>query len=363
MQMHDILQNLADTLPAQRLRRIPLLAADKYILASGFQKSIRRGDAQKTASFALSLAYADRRMLWRRLLVTGFEDIGIANPALIAEIVAVSQNPAFRRKVGDVEVALYLAKKMAASVKSRYLTEAIFLTDLGQSLSKARQSLPKASNRKLSSIILDPEQPAPARFLALWGLAGTKLYAAKGFSRDGDMDAAVKTLRKLPLPAHQIEASIAALKSMQWPLPLFLPLALATVQGEELAIHKEQPVSSPEFEDVPMYAIDPLYTRLGQGCLRQLQKQAAGLKGYSPAQMGECLFFIEGENLDCRLTSPHLEAFRQDSIDALMQDLGLAKEDHQTLKRCLIKYFDRFNDIRLAQFERSVHGTRKGLLL
>jgi len=363
MQTKDILQSLADGLPAVQLRRIPLLAADKYVLASGFQKSIRRGDTQKTASFALSLAYADRRMLWRRLLVTAFEDIGIANPDLVAAIVAVSQNPAFRRKVGDIELALHLARQMAASVKSRYLTEAIFLTDLGQHLSKARKSLPRASNRKLSTLILETAQPAPERFLALWGLAGTKLYAAKGFSRAGDIEEAMKTLRQLPLPAHQIEVSIAALKSMPWPLPLFLPLALATVQGEEFTVHKEQPLSSPEFEAVPMYAVDPLYTRIGQSCVRQLQKQTAGLKGYSPAQMGECLFFIEGENLDRRLTSPRLEAFRQDSIDALMQDLDLGREDYQALTRCLIKRFDAFNDIRLTQFERSIHGTREGLLL
>ncbi|MFN7113417.1 MAG: hypothetical protein ACK4PK_03565 [Alphaproteobacteria bacterium] len=355
-------QRLADELTPCTLRRVPVLSADKYVLASGLQKSIRRGEVNRAASFALSLAHADRRMLWRRLLVIVFEDIGIANPELMIQTLAASQSPLERRKAGDVEVAVHLAKKMAGSVKSRFMTEALSLTDLGQGLSSLRKSLPKLSNRKLATITLDPAQDAQTRFLALWGLAGTKAFPAKGFKREaGDLIAAAKTLRALPVPEELTEACIAGLKSMPWPLVLFAPLAAAVVQTQDCRIKTTQPCSSPEFEGIPMYAIDGLYTRLGQASLRQLQKQTPALEGYSPVQMGETLFFIEGEGMNRRLTSDSLSAFRLAGIEALMTHLGLTAREYRILQKTIIRQWDTLNDLRLRQFERSLHGAAEGL--
>lgn len=355
-------QRLADELTPCTLRRVALLSADKYVLASGLQKAIRRGEVKRAASFALSLAHADRRMLWRRLLVIVFEDIGIANTELVIQTLAACQSPLERRKAGDVEVAVHLAKKMAASVKSRFVTEALSHTERNQELSSMRKSLPKLSNRKLATLIHDPAQTPQTRFLALWGLAGTKAFPAKGFKRDtGDLAAAAKALRALPVPEKLTEACIAALKSMPWPLVLFTPLAATLVQSQDCRIETAQPCSSPEFEGIPMYAVDCLYTRLGQASLRQLQKQTPALQGYNGMQMGETLFFIESEGMNRRLTSGALAVFRQEAIEALMASLGLSPREYRLLEKILIREWDRLNDLRLRQFERSLHGMTEGL--
>lgn len=363
LNFQPILNRLSDELPAASLKRIPIIGADKWVICSGMQKSCRRGNEKLAASFALSLAYADRRMLWRRLLVTAFEDVGPANPQLVQEVVAAYKCPAARRAIGDTELAVHLARKMAASVKSRYLTETTFFIDLSQETASSRKCAEKAGNRKLLNIILDPGKQPHVRFTALWALAGTKAYPAKGFARTGDIEAAADALRQLSAPPDLTESCIAVLRDMPYPLPLLMPLAsiIFEQQKPDLRVHRERPVGSEVFEGVPAFAIDPLYTRVGIAAARQLQKTVPALKGYTPAQLGESLFFIEGENLDQRLTSDALDKFRQDSIHALMLDLGLDQQEYAVLTRILIKHWGLYNSLRLKQLEKSLFGSEPDL--
>ncbi|MCE9508323.1 MAG: hypothetical protein K8R48_08455 [Alphaproteobacteria bacterium] len=359
----SILTRLAAEIPATGLKRIPIIGCDKWVAASGLQKSIRRGDQKLAASFALPLAYADRRMLWRRLLVTAFEDCSMGGPDVVQEVVAAYKCPVWRREIGDTELAVHLARKMAASVKSRYLTEMLFYIDLSVETAKARTCAEKAGNKKLGNIILDPDRQPHERFTALWALAGTKAYPAKGFTRTGDIAVAADALRRLPAPPELTETCIAVLRDMPYPLPLFMPLAwtIFEQQKTDLRVHQERPLSSPEFETVPAFAIDPLYTRIGQASVRQLQKTVPALKGYTPAQLGETLFFICGENIDQRLTSDALDRFRESSIHALMLDLGLDQQEYAVLTRTLIKHWDLYNELRLKQLERSLYGAEADL--
>ena len=358
-----ILNRLSGEITANSLKRIPIIGCDKWVLASGMQKSIRRGDQKLTVSFALSLSNADRRMLWRRLMITVFEDIGPANPALVQEVVAAYKCPVMRRAIGDTELAVHLARKMSASAKSRYITEATFFTDLSSEAASSRKCVEKAGNRKLLNIILDADKQPYIRFTALWAMAGMKAYPAKGFTRTGDIETAADALRRLPAPPDLTEACIAVLRDMPYPLPLFMPLAwtIFEQQKPDLRVHRERPVGSEIFESVPAFAIDPLYTRVGIAAARQLQKTVPALKGYTPAQLGEGLFFIEGENLDQRLTSDALDKFRQDSVHALMLDLGLDQQEYAVLTRILIKHWGLYNDFRSKQLERSLYGSEPDL--
>lgn len=354
-----ILNRLAAEIPTNHLKQVPLIAADKWVQCSGMQKSCRRGNEKLAASFALSLAYADRKMLWRRLLVTVFEDVGPANPELVLEVVAAYKHPSWRREVGDTELAVHLARKMAQSVKSRYLTEMLIFIDSSKDVTSSLKCAEKAGNRKLLNILLDPDKQPYERFIALWATAGTKLYPAKMMARSGDTGVAAEVLRKLPAPPELTEACIAVLRDMPFPLPLFMPLAWAIFeqQKSDLRVQKERPLSCEEFEGVPTFAIDPLYTRLGIAAMRELQKRTLALKGYNPTALGEAAFFIEGENLDRRLTSDTLDKFRQDSIQSLMFSFGLDKQEYALLTRTLIKHWDLYNDFRLKQLGRSLYGS------
>lgn len=353
----DFRNRLAALEPAiGSIKRVPRLPGDQWLLASGLQKAIRFGDVQRAAGFALSLAFVDRRMLHKRLCVVAFEDVGPGNPGLVIDVIAAFKSPLWRRRVGDTQVAVHLAKAMARSVKSRFLTEAIFLTDLGQEAASLRKKMPRLSNKTLASLTLDPHKPVHERFLALHALAGTKLYPAKGFSRAGDLEASCAVIRQLPGAPELAEACIGVLRDLRWPLALWMPLAVGMMG--DCRVENERPLSAPEVEGVPVYAVD-MYTRLGQTALRQLQRRVPALKGYSPAQLGEACFFIESECLAQRLTSDALAVFRLKSLEALMADLGLDWQGYKILERILIKHWDLYNELRLHQLERSLSGMRE----
>lgn len=337
-----------------QINRVTRLPGDAWLSASGLQKAIRRGDVQNAAGFALSLSLVDRRKLWSRLQIISLEDIGPANPELVIDIIAAFKSPLWRKRIGDTRAAVHFAKCMARSVKSRFLTEAIFLTDLGEEASSLRKRLPRLSNKTLAFITLDPDKPAHERFMALHALAGTKLYPAKGFSRVGDLEAACDVMRRLPGSSELVEVCISVLRDLRWPLALWMPLAVGMV--DDCRVEKDRPLSAPQIEGVPVYAAD-MYTRSGLASLRQLQRQVPALKAYSPAQVNEAAFFIEGENLDRRLTSEALGAFRLRSISALMADLGLDWDDYQALERALIKNWNVYNEIRLERLDQVLHGS------
>lgn len=336
-----------------RVRRLP---GDRWLLASGLQKAIRFGDVQRAASFALSLSFKDRRQLWRRLCVICLEDIGPANPGLVMDVIAASKTPIWRRKVGDIQVAVHLAKALARSVKSRFLTEAIFLTDLGPEAASLHKLLPKLSNKALTKITLDETKPAHERFIALHALAGTKAYPAKNFRRDGDLQAACAVMRHLPVDPELTEACITILRDMRWPLALWLPLS--TVMMGDSVTERDSALSAPEVIGVPTWAADGIYTKLGKTALRMLQTRTPALRGYTLEQLGETAFFLEGERLDKRLTSTALRDFRRRSIEALMADLGLEWQNYKVLERTLIKSWDLYNTLRLTQLERAFDDER-----
>lgn len=107
------------------------LSADKdddnhYDLLSAFQKSIRGSDVQASLYYLAKLIRIDDlASLERRLLVCAYEDIGLANPALVGRVLnAVST----ARMVGFPEARIPLASiviELALSPKSKSATYAI----------------------------------------------------------------------------------------------------------------------------------------------------------------------------------------------------------------------------------------------
>ena len=356
----NILDKVEAELPKRGLKDVQHIAADVWLCASGLQKSVRRGDERLAASCALTLAHQDRKRCWRRLMTIALEDIGAANLELVLETIVAYQSPMFRRACGDITVAAHLARKMAASVKSRLSTEMIFLTDLAGDMAKARKAAERASSRKLGAIVLDTSQEPSHRFLSLWALAGSKLYSAKGFSRVGDIQATEKILRMLPVCGSLTQACITLLPAVSHPLALFMPLAYTVIEQEKasLRVEKERPASSEIFEGIPAFFADPLYTRTGGTALRKLQKAVPALRTYSQPQLGESLFFLCGENIDRRLTSDSLEQLRQSSIGALMCHLGLDQHEYAVLGRLLKKHWGLWNSLRVQEIERSLYGQK-----
>ena len=348
------LDKIADTLPRNVLTGSELMSFDRWILMSGMQKAIRRGDAGLAGRLALSLWSQDKRSLWRRLSIIASEDCAMGDIDLVLDVTVATKYPAWRKNVGDAALGVHFAQRMARSTKTRYLTELYLYSDLSKQAAKARQWAETASFKELSSILHNPAKEAPEQTLALWGLFGSHRFEAKNFQRtDGNVEEAVKTVKKMPVPEEVLSICTATVGTPHFPLTMLLPIGWLENQrqSKNLTIRKETPVSSPECKGLPLFCVDGMYTRTGIASVKELKKAVPSLASYNNTQIGEGYFFIEAETLNPRLTCPAWEDFRRDSIFAVMQSLGVEDEDYMALHRALIKHYDLYNDIRLAKVE------------
>lgn len=349
------MDKISDTIPHNVLKGIQPMPFDKHLMKSAMQKAIRRNNVELAGRAALTLWRLDRQALWRRLAIIAVEDLAMGNIDLALDVMVVAQTPAaWRKSVGDAALGVYLAQRMARSVKTRYLTELYLYTDLSKQAAKARTWAETASFKELVSILHDPTKEAYQQALALFGVFGSRSFGTKNFQRSGgDVTAAIKTVKEMAVPKEILSVCAATLGTPHFLLAMLLPVGWLEMQREakNLVVRKEAPVSSPVCKGLPTCAVDGLYTRTGIDSIKRLKKAVPGLCRYTNEQIGEGFFFIEGEGLYPRLTCDRWDSFRQNSILAVMQSLGLDADDYMALHRALIKNYDLYNDIRLAKIE------------
>lgn len=93
---------------------------NKWRVVSGMQKAIRQSDVTNAVRLATALHNStEADTLWRRIGVTGIEDIGVANLPLAALTFAVSGKKAWRQANGGVAIPQYIAASMAKTLKDR----------------------------------------------------------------------------------------------------------------------------------------------------------------------------------------------------------------------------------------------------
>ncbi|MDE1151042.1 MAG: hypothetical protein PW788_00775 [Micavibrio sp.] len=346
------LDRLADTLQRNVLTAIEPMHFDKWITMSGMQKAIRRGDVDLAGRLALSLWQQDKRSLWRRLAVIAAEDVAMGDIETVLDVTVATKYPAWRKTVGDAALGVQLAKRMARAAKTRYLTELYLYCDLAEGVANDREWAANASFEELAITLHDPAKEAPKQTLAMWALFGSRRFEAKNLQRAGvDAQEAIKVVMKMPLPNEILSICTATVGTPHFPLTMLLPIGWLEMQrqSKNLTARKETPVSSPKHNDLPMYAVDGMYTRTGIACIKELKKLASGLAGYKNIQIGEGYFFLEAETLNPRLTCDAWDDFRRESILAVMQSLGVEPNDYMALHRALIKNYDLYNELRLAK--------------
>lgn len=114
-------------------RPIPAFAdpAHKYIIRSGLQKAIRRGQTDRAVELALKLYRIDPSYVWSALVTVAVEDIGAGNPDAVLWA-TMAQTTTFRRAVGEVALLIALARSLSASTKCRLACELPYVTDRSQ---------------------------------------------------------------------------------------------------------------------------------------------------------------------------------------------------------------------------------------
>jgi hypothetical protein len=149
---------------------------DRWIALSSLQKSIRRGAAEPATAAAEVLWGGPSRLL-DRLLVIGLEDIGVGDPEVLREVIELTTDRAWRRKLPGKgrAVTLGLVDRMCAATKSRFADEVLAIGALEPDLGLARTELVMASADRLADFCATSDDMG-VRALASWFLAGTARY-------------------------------------------------------------------------------------------------------------------------------------------------------------------------------------------
>ena len=95
----------------------------KWLLVSGLQKAIRRGNAEKARQCGHAILGLDSTYLWRRLCVIALEDIGWANPVACAMTLAVASSKSFRKAHDERELLFFIIDMLSLGMKDRTLCD------------------------------------------------------------------------------------------------------------------------------------------------------------------------------------------------------------------------------------------------
>ncbi len=353
-----ILEKLAVAIKGTPCKYIDPLQADKYILSSAWQKSVRRGQVHTALSAASAFWHADRQAFWRRMHLLAIEDMCAGDTDTVIKVLTATSSAIWRRRVGDLSVGLYLTRLLCGAVKSRMGDELFTQAERAPEYKALRHSLVAANDTTLAAYAGNEEAPLIERALSLWYLSGTRKYPSDVMpARHGDPAKGIEVLRKLGVPVDLVEACISVTGRTAYPLAIFMPLIWQTVQSQPkpLYVWQEPLPPVPEVNGIPVYAVD-MFTRVGQTSFRHLKHAVPVLKSFSVRQIGLALFYIEGCRVNKLLTSDYLEEFRRAGEIADIEGSGLSVPEYLGLRECLIENIQTLHQIRCTQVQKYLAG-------
>lgn len=150
------------------------LDINPYLAISLLQKAIRRGRPELALGSAARLLEVSPDRLWRRLAITAFEDVGVADLDTVALVMAGLTGKAWRRaQGGDWAVASILVERMCAATKCRAADDLAYsVCEQHPSFAQARANLARLPATELLDRAAS-RAALPERALALWYAVGT----------------------------------------------------------------------------------------------------------------------------------------------------------------------------------------------
>lgn len=346
----QLLQALADEASEVRASPIDIPAhADSSLVASLWQKAIRREQVDWAVSAALELQRRDPDYVWRRIRVIALEEISVADPALVAQILAVAGKRVLRAKRGDRYLLAYLTRELALSRKCRTPCDMVsWLEPLGEGGKEMR--LPG-----LARDFMGGDLELIRRSAHAWRDA-----VPLSMRIDGRWQSSGKGSR------HRRQAFLEWIDAP--PLLRFIVdrggstyglNALCVLAAQLQAVHSEPrkqvippPCSDELIRGIPAYAYC-MYSAPGKEALRLLVKNSGWasderirVRKEALNVLGNLIFYVEGAWCADMLEVAHGTAIERESERTLLGRLGIRPEDVPSLMDSAHKSLSILNNMR-----------------
>jgi hypothetical protein len=286
------------------------LNINPWLAMSLMQKGIRRGREELALRAAASLLSTSPERLWRRIGITVFEDIGVADFEAVAIVTAALKGKVFRAEIGgEWAVASYLVRRMCKTIKCRAADDLLYVCELHRAVEQARLDLTFKPIPELIDRIAG-RGALPIRALALWFAIGTDRCRSDVLrQRKGDPYPVMDALCERGFPDTVVEICREGLRKTNEMLAPFVILLWREVQRS--ARHVEPDDLPPEelIGEVPGWAYDMHVREGNQAMARFLEEDcdtARWIAARIPAGkrvrfLGGILFRVESGLVDRRL--------------------------------------------------------------
>lgn len=361
------------TKPSRISALIQSLPREKWLLASQLQKAIRRGLCDVASATASVLCEVDQQYVVRRLPVIAYEDIGVANPPLLALAKHALRTSAILSARDACDLIAGIAAALAASAKSRTACDIASLVTVHDSTDAIEKRVSNLGQDEVAALAANRDAPLIDRAIAYRRLA-TRRRFVKSDGPDGAFQSLFVVGRTMRVPEEVLR--LVVIGQGTYDLNCYLPLAHETVFGYGSC--QTQPASrtvrlAASFGPVLQCALD-IYTRVGQSAYRALIASELGLrrllelhlKGRNRVRaVGTLLFYSEGSVLDRAITSDASKALLADVEEREACDCGFTtRVGARAVRRWLRGHTDRIAAARETALEEAmdrnpVHGGRR----
>jgi hypothetical protein len=315
-QPHDLLSASVDTDACFEFQPLEI---SPWLAMSLLQKAIRRGREQLALRAAATLLRDSPDRLWRRCGIAAFEDVGLADVDIVAEVTSALAGKTHRRSIGgEWPVAATVISRMVHAAKCRAADDLLTAAELHPSLESARQEL---SNKPTAELLEHAfgSHPLPERAISLWYVLGTNPRTCSMPERRGTPQAAFEGMRQAGFPESIVSVASEAFRKLREPLCPAILLLHASRGWPNATIQDDPLPSETMIGDVPSWAFD-LFTREGRKAMRQFLEgtsdTARWVRAHIPAErhvkfLGSVVFRIEGGLVRARLRWPTGDALRE----------------------------------------------------
>lgn len=329
------------------------LNIDPWLAMSLFQKAIRRGRGDLALRSAATLLRTSPDRLWRRMLVTAFEDIGIADYEVVSLVTAGLTGKRYRAQIGgEWAVASYLVSRMCGTIKCRAADDLLTVCERHPDHERERLGLTFRPVPELLNKITGKGR-LPERALALWYGLGSDRYSSPQLrERKGEPQAIFDALCERGYPATIVEIARAGFKKCN---EVLIPFSILLWPEAQRSTRHVEPDDLPKEQMIgkaPCWAYD-MHVREGNAAMAKFLKIDCETSRWINATLppagrvrflGGILFSVESGLVDRRL---HWQAANDLRDMANFECHGIGRAEAAEVMGLLKNDLPLLNEIRL----------------